>query len=406
MDWRLIRIIDTYLGIPLIRLISWFIPHRSNRNPDPAAAPPKKILLVKFWGIGNIFMLLPAIKALRATFPEADIDFLTLESNREALNTLGVINRINTIDTNDFFSFLRTWKDTARFLQTARYDLAIDFEPFARFSVLVTYLAEIPKTIGFATHGQHRHHLFSTAIEYDDHIHITRSFYSLVSAAGVGRPFCAEVQLNCLKDLQTRGNGLLERHGISTKEPLVVMHIGTSDNFKERRWPPRHYAALTDLLTEQFGMQIVMTGLPDEAHLITETRQHLKRNINVTDLGGQLSFTDYCALISVADLVISADTATIHIASAVNIPVVGLYGPNSPHLYGPWGANGLALYAKFNCSPCITNFNAKTNVCRHPDGRGACMNALSPETAYKAIEDNFLLSRSPWQLKKLLEHLK
>lgn len=400
MNWKLIRIIDSILGIPLIRLISMLLPARSTGTSRPTDVSPKKILLVKFWGIGNIFMLLPSIQALHDTFPEAQIDFLTLESNRETLNTLGVVNRITAIDTGSAFKFLRSWKAAKETLSAAGYDLAIDFEQFARFSALMTFKTGAPKTIGFATRGQYRHNLYTCAIEYDNHIHITRSFYALAGEAGVTTSFSPNVRLAGLIKLQTKGRNLLNSHGIAPEEPTIVMHIGTSDNFKERRWPPTHYAALADLLADRFGMRIVMTGLPDEAFLIAETRQHLKHAERVTDLGGQLSFTDYYALIAVADLVISADTATIHIASAVNTPVVGLYGPNSPHLYGPWGRGGLALYAEFDCSPCITNFNSKINTCRHPDGRGACMKALSVEEVFTAIEKTYCAPHTPFRLAK------
>src|SRR5512140_2582439 len=101
MNWKLIRIIDSVLGIPLIRLLSIILPARINGMPRPSAPPPKKVLLVKFWGIGNMFMLLPSMRAIQDTFPDAEIDFLTLENNREALNTLGVVSRITTIDTRN-----------------------------------------------------------------------------------------------------------------------------------------------------------------------------------------------------------------------------------------------------------------------------------------------------------------
>ncbi len=401
MNWKLIRIIDSILGIPLIRLISILPPARNNKTPIPADISPKKILLIKFWGIGNIFMLLPSIRALHDAFPEAEIDFLTLEGNREALKTLGVVNNITTIGTSSAFKFLRSWKAAVETLLAAGYDLAIDFEQFARFSALITFQSRAARTIGFATRGQHRHNLYSRTIEYDNHIHITRSFYALATAAGVKPAFSADLHLNNLETLHSRGSHLTSTHGIDRKEPLVIMHIGTSDNFKERRWPPAHYAALADLLAKRFGMRIVMTGLPDESFLIAETSQHLKNSSRVTDLGGQLTFTDYCALITVADLVISADTAAVHLASAVNVPVVGLYGPNTPRLYGPWGIGGLGLCAGFDCSPCITNFNSKINTCRHRDGRGACMKALSVEEVFTAIKKNYCVPSAPFRLAKL-----
>lgn len=400
MNWKLIRIIDSFLGIPLIRLISFFLPGRKNRTPHSVDIPPKKILLIKFWGIGNIFMLLPSIQALHYTFPEAEIDFLTLESNRDALHSLGIINRITTIDTSTLYTFIRSWQAVAANLPRVGYDLAIDFEQFARFSALINMQISAITTIGFATRGQHRHSLYSTAIEYDNYVHITRSFYSLVANAGVAVPFSADIVLPTTSVVRERGISILRNIGISTTLPVAVMHIGTSENFRERRWSPQRYAELAVLLRDRYGFQILLTGLPDESHLIHATRQQLKSVDQVHDLGGRLEFTDYFALIAASDLVISADTAAVHLASALQIPVVGLYGPNTPELYGPWSKNGIALYSALSCSPCITNFNGKLNTCKHPDGRGACMAALSVDAVFTAIEKTYLLPDAPHRLRK------
>ncbi|TAN38692.1 MAG: glycosyltransferase family 9 protein [Nitrospirae bacterium] len=401
MNWKLVRIIDSIIGIPLIRLISLFLSFRNRRSGQSATIPPKKILLVKFWGIGNIFMLLPSIQALRNTFPEATIDFLTLENNREALNMLGVVDRITAIDTGSIFRFLLTWQAAAGTLAAERYDLAIDFEQFARFAALVTFHSGASRTIGFSTSGQHRHHLFSDPVPYDDTVHITRTFYSLTEQAGVQKPFTPFSSLSAFEFLNTKGRCVLDSHGIPSSSPLMILHIGTSRNFRERRWPPQRYAELAELLAERHGFRIILTGLPEEAHLTRKTRQCMKSAGMVHDLGGRLTFADYFALIALADIVISADTSAIHMASAVNTPVIGLYGPNTPRLYGPWGENGLSLYAGFSCSPCITNYNAKDNICRHPDGRGACMQALSVEMVFNTIEEHYLLPNAPWLLNKL-----
>lgn len=401
MNWRLIRNIDSLLGIPLINLISVLFPLTNKKMPLSSTTPPKRILLVKFWGIGNIFMLLPSIQALHNTFPDAEIDFLTLESNRDALNTLEVVNRIITIDTNSAATFLRTWKASVKVLVASGYDLAIDFEQFARFSALMIYQIKTLRTIGFATKGQHRHHIYTDSVPYDNDIHITRSFYALVIKSGVTQDFTSCIALPAVERLKTKARNILKELNLSSSLPVIIMHIGTSNNFKERRWSPQSYAKLADLISIRYCAQIILTGLPEEAHLIRATWQFLKSVDMVRDSGGNLSFDEYFALIAVADLIITADTAAVHLASTLNIPLVGLYGPNTPQLYGPWGSNGLALYTGFECSPCITNFNGKLNTCRHPDGRGACMHSISVEIAFKTIEETYLLHNAPWQLKKL-----
>ncbi|HEY3307587.1 MAG TPA: glycosyltransferase family 9 protein [Desulfuromonadaceae bacterium] len=400
MNWKIIRIIDTYLGIPLLRAFSLVKRRRQNRCSSSDSV--KRILLIKFWGIGNIFMILPSIQALKAAYPDAVIDFLTLDSNREALAALGAVDSIVTINTGSATRFVSTWLRGTSFLKKNCYDIIIDFEQFARFSVLIASRIGAPEIIGFDTCGQFRSWLFSRAVPYDNTLHITRSFFTLATAAGA----CAGASLPQIRQagidgLQRRGGELLRRLKIEPNEICVVMHVGTSENFRERRWLPERYAALADLFTNNFQARIVFTGLAEESFLAREAVGYLRVSDAVVDLSGQLDFADYFALISVADLVISADTAAIHLASAVDTAVVGLYGPNTPLLYGPWGSKGLAVYQGFDCSPCITNFNAKLHTCRHAAGRGACMHAIEAADVFAAIQQHYFSPTAPCRLEKL-----
>lgn len=395
MNWKLIRIIDRFIGIPLVWLFHLLHLHR--HGAPPPITRPQRILLIKFWGIGNIYMMLPAMQALRTTWQDATIDFLTLTTNHDAVKMTGTAAEVFTISTASLYRFIATTQSAIKALRHNHYDLIIDFEQFARFSALVMSLLRAHKTVGFATHGQYRHQLYTAPVVYDNDIHITRSFYQLAEKAGVLLPFPASVTM----PHSAFGKNILQKLSIPSHDPVVIMHIGTSDNFMERRWPPSNYAALCELLIRKHGMKVILTGLADEKYLVQETISHLSIGVHVIDLSGKLTFQEYFDLIASADLVISADTAAVHIASAFDIPVAGLYGPNSPHLYGPWGNTGIALYAGFDCSPCITNFNSKINTCRHADGRGACMAALSVGQVYAALLNTYLDADAPCHLQKL-----
>lgn len=390
MNWKLIRILDRFIGVPLIWLSS-IMRFRHHHTNTASNIPPQRILLIKFWGIGNIFMMLPSVQGIRTAWPNTHVDILTLTSNQDAVEITDRYNNVFSISTRNVFIFIKSviliiWK-----LQHNRYDLVIDFEQFARFSPLLTNLLNAPRTIGFSTAGQHRHHLYTDTVEYNNDIHITRSFYQLVEKAGITAPYPLPVT-NRLTDVDS---SILDNSSIPLHRPLAVIHIGTSDNFMERRWSPTHFGELCDILTLKHGMTVVLTGLAEEKHLIQATLEQIQKTDYVIDCAGKLTFREYFALIAAAKLVISADTAAVHIASALNIPVAGLYGPNTPLLYGPWGIHGIAVTADFDCSPCITNFNAKINICRHPLGRGACMNAISVSQVYRTLLDNNLLPQSP-----------
>ncbi|MEK6744929.1 MAG: glycosyltransferase family 9 protein [Nitrospirota bacterium] len=388
MNWKMIRIIDRWAGIPLLHLMR-LLPRKHSRNQDLAAMAPRQVLFIKFWGIGNIFMILPAIQAVRMRWPHIEVDFLTLESNREALEATGAVRDVAMISTRDVRRFIATWRAAVATLRKRRYDVIIDCEQFSRYSAIMTMQVGAPVSIGFDTRGQYRHSLYSRPVAYDNTIHITQSFHSLVRAAGIELAEPPRLQLTTLSALRKQGRQLLARLDQDTCRPVVLMHIGTSANFQERRWLPDRYAALADRLVERWNATIIFTGLPDECRLIAETVSHLSRTEHTINLGGQLAFIDYFGLIAASHLVISADTAAVHLASAVNTPVVGLYGPNTPRLYGPWGDRGLALYEPPPCSPCITNFNAKLHTCRHTDGRGACMAAIRTDAVLDELQYKF-----------------
>src|SRR6185369_7890980 len=104
---------------------------------------------------------------------------------------------------------------------------------------------------------------------YDNAIHVTRSFASIAAVAGGAGAHSSQVAgLLALGGVRSRGRAMMNGSGIQADSVCLVMHIGTSDNFQERRWPPERYARLADRLVEAFQVRVVFTGLEDEAFLI------------------------------------------------------------------------------------------------------------------------------------------
>jgi len=405
MNWKIIRIVDTYGGVPLLYMLRCLRTVVQRTQRPRAQRAYKNILLIKFWGIGNLFMMLPSIQALRKKYPGAAIDLLTLRSNTDAAGSLNVISSVYTIDAKGFMPFVRTTLRALRLLRQQEYDCVIDFEQFAKFSALLSAMIGRRDTVGFLTAGKHRHFLYSSPVVYDNNVHITQSYFALVHAVGVERVFSA-INPPLAGNLfdTVIGRGVVSRLGINPDRTIIVMHVGTSDNFKERRWPAASCADIATLLIRDPEIQIVMTGLREEGPLADEIRGRVRPKDGVViDAIGALNFPEYFTLIQMSDLVIAADTAPVHLASAVGTPVVGLYGPNTPLLYGPWGGSSMAFYHQLECSPCITNFNAKIHTCRHPEGKGACMKRISPEEVYEKIIERYFNQHAAFRLKKLAQ---
>lgn len=405
MNLILIRYIDRYVGIPLIRICYW-ASKLSGMRPNPGANTenPKKILFIKFWGIGNVAMLLPAVYALKEKYKDAKIDFLTLTACKEISASAGIFDDIYTIGYKNIFEFIKTTLKNVILLKQKDYDLIIDFEQFIRFSALLCLFIGKKKTIGFDTKRQHRHLPYAISVPYNNNLHMTRTFFSLAEAAGAAHvsdiipyPLC------CKKSDISKIENALQDNGLGVHNTLIVMHLGTSENITERRWPEDRYAELADRLIETFGVNIVFTGLRNESLCVKKARDGMKNKDKTLDASGVLDFGQYASLIKLSDLVISADTASVHLASCFSVPAAGLYGPNTPLLYGPWGKNSLWFYKKLACSPCITNYNAKLNRCRHPDGRGACMKKITVDEVFLAIKKNYFDEGAPFRIRKLHE---
>lgn len=401
MNFRLVRLIDKYIGIPLAYII-FFLYRLFSYFSQDTPFDIHKILLIKFWGIGNIIMLLPAAKALQEKYPSARIDILTLTNNKDVSEATKVFNRIYTINTQNIAAYIKTSLKVFMVLRRKNYDLIIDFEQFARFSALFCALIGRKKTVGFNTHGQHREFLFTNSIPYNNHIHMVKSFFSLVNLTGVGhKDYLEPVRITCGEQNKQAVLEFLHERGVDENDILIVFHTGTSENFSLRQWPSRNFAELANRLVDNYGVKIIFTGLEKENYLVKKAMMYMDKEDCVINTCGKFSFNEFVSLINLSDLVVSADTSAVHVASCLSTPVVGLYGPNTPVLYGPWGKDSIWFYKNLPCSPCITNYNAKINKCRHPDGQGACMKQISVDEVFSGIKDSYFTVQAPYRIKKL-----
>jgi lipopolysaccharide heptosyltransferase II len=125
----------------------------------------------------------------------------------------------------------------------------------------------------------------------------------------------------------------LEAQGIASPRPVVILHPGA--NWPHKRWAPASFAAVGDQLAQTHAAHIVITGGPDDVALADSIRQQMRHPAVV--LAGRTTFRQLAACLSYAQLVISNDTGVLHLAAALDRPVVALYGPTSPRLTGPLG---------------------------------------------------------------------
>ncbi len=357
------------------------------RDDEPPPAP-RRILCMKFYGLGNTIMLLPVLQALRRRFPDAEVDFLTLVGNVALLERSGAVTRAIGVDVGGVARFVRSLVAVLRLVRRRRYDTVVDFEQFVKVSTVIGVLSGARERIGFNTDGQRRGFMYTRRVVYTDSEHMSVLFARLLRPLDVSGEL-PPVTLRLERAERERVQDFLSAAGVAAERfPLVAIHLGIGMNFYRvalKRWDPADFAAVADGLAERYGAAVVFTGQGhEERALIAEARARMRHpSIDAAD---RFTVCELAALVERCHFVVCNDTSVMHLAALMGTPVVALFGPTAPLHYGPRGERNLIFYRDLYCSPCLTNYNLKVSRCLDP----VCMRGIRPEEVLERIAAHYL----------------
>jgi len=158
---------------------------------------------------------------------------------------------------------------------------------------------------------------------------------------------------------------------------LVIFNPGA--NWPPKRWPVDNFVGLGVKLISKYNAVIGVIGYSDEEERLgKQVLSALDKN-SALDLTGKLPLKELGALLESSSLFVTNDTGTLHIGSAVGVPMVGLYGPSSPERYGPWGTRHRIVAPPLPCAPCIGK------KCLYGDF--ACISKIKVEEVFNACEE-------------------
>ena len=381
MQYSLIRFLDVCLGKPLcvlFFLLSNVIPRPAKESGLDAA---RKILVVRFWGIGSIILLSPTLAAIRRKFPQAEITFLTLEQNAGLYEYQGLFDTVRYLPLKSLSRFPRDCVKLLRALRREHFDLVIDCEQFCRFSTLLSFLTLAPYRVGFATPHQLRGLLYTLPVPYDDVKHVTQVFMDLAKTLGAS-PGPHLIPLQATDDERQEVDRLFQAHHLSGHHLFIGFNINCGQYAVERRWPQEYFAELADALIADCNAKILFFGGAEDEAYVRQAILSVKRKDSVVDFAGKLTLHQLSYAAEQCTLFVSNDSGPLHLAVAANVPTVSFFGPETPYKYGPRGWPHVVLYKDLPCSPCMSVFGAKSVNCTIGV---RCLRTITPAEAYNKI---------------------
>ncbi len=373
----LIKFFDRHFG----NLICGFLALFGKKKPVENQKV-ESILVVQLWGIGETILALPSIETLRKKYPKAKINALATSRNKDVFFENKNISQIFLLKLNpvSILKFI--------FVNMKKYDLVIDMEEYLNISAIISFFAG-RRRIGYS-HGP-RAKLYTDKVKYNDRQHAVQTFLDLARSLDISHDIVGLPTLNFSKNDKSIVDRFLKNNGAKSSDFLVCVAPGAAESAKARMWPYERYAELCDEVISRHNAKIIFVGSLDENGLVESIQNKMEFKGKAINSAGKATLNQLFYLISKSRLFIGNDSGPMHIAAAQKVKTLGLFGPNIPARFGPYGKGNIGLYKGDNCefSPCINVHKGQVPDCLYPRNSNdyqKCMKNISVDDVLKEVE--------------------
>jgi len=344
MIGKFLRALDTLIATPVYLVLSPLNLIRSAKSRKS-----KRILVVRFWSLGESLLCLPAIKKLHDSGYK--ITVLCTSNNKSVFECQKFIDEIIVLNYKNLISFLSNIFS----LRSKGFEYSIDFEPYTKISAVISYISGATTRIGW----DNRPLLYTNPVKIEEEKHFVINTFNLIRSI---------IKIENTKSLVKLPYSRSDAEFVSkiirkTKRPLIAIHPGSGTTALSRRWPEDRWVELVKKLDKKYKGTIFLIGGKEEISLCDEIENECIDN-RLINLAGKMNINQLAAFLSNMNLVIATDSGPMHIACSMKAHTVGLFGPNTPERYGPYGKNCIGL-RKETMLPCILPFRRKFPECKH-----------------------------------------
>lgn len=390
------------------------MPHLNHPSPDDdrlvpgsaLSATPTSVLVVKLGPLGEVVHALPAVRSLRAAFPQARLGWVVEQSSASLVRSQPWIDATIEWDRRRWDGFRRL----VRRLRSDRWDVAADFQGTFT-SGLIARISRAPRRVGFLPSLEAAHWFYNEYAPLESlDLHAVERNLALATKLGgvspgasIDRPYLLHLPparsasgtsgitlLPSDDDLAAVEAWRQSRRFAPNREQLVVLNPHGSR--PAHCWPTHHYIRLVQRLLQRPQVRVALAGGVRSREICDEIAAPFGEAVWRAD--GRFGPLGMAALFSLAGAVVSGDTGPLHLATAVGAPVVALFGASSSLRTGPYASDALVLEAELACSPCF----AKTCPLKYDPP--LCMDQIPVDRVLAAVLTRLEQSRTAERWRK------
>ncbi len=342
-----------------------------------------QILVIRFRFLGDTVLTVPFLRNLRRAEPEARIVWMVAPGDAEVVKGIPYV---------DEFIFWDTRKESdgrpgahrtlagkisfVRELRRRRFDKVYVLKR-SFSSALMALLSGARRRIGFDT--EWRAPLLTRRVAYRAKQHEVECFLDLLRADGIPTPD-NHLETWLSPDEDAFAADFLERTGFKPGEAVVGLHPFCAN--PPRGWHEDDFVAVANEVQRRYGVRILIFGGKQDQGLAEKMRQRIAPA--AVSLAGRTSLRESMALLARCTAFVCNDSGVMHLGAALGVPLVALFGPQSPAKFGPWTKNARVVYHAFPCSPCRQKFF--TECAPSARGKPACMEAITVREVLDALD--------------------
>ncbi len=307
--------------------------------------------------VGDAVMSIPAMREIRRIFPRADISLLVKPWVRDVYSAVDFIDALVDYDCEGIHQgWTGVWRLASQIRQGS-YDAAILLQN-AFEAAFITWMAGVPIRVGYARDA--RGILLTHPCEIDpglEQMHQAFYYLGILTAAGLLDPQCCKkpgyplsIKIGVCEADRASARGILRGQGIEPGETIVGLNPGAYYG-GAKRWLSERYALVADALAVRRGVRIAIFGSANERRIAEDVAAQMANPPIV--LAGRTTLGQLMGLISECSLLITNDSGPMHLAAALDVPQLAIFGSTSEVATGPLSERAEVIKEQVECNPCF-----------------------------------------------------